>query len=190
MTRPRTATYHYAIDARDRLLSVSNSWLSFAAENDAPELTREHVIGRPIWDFVAGARTRDIYQLLFDWVRRREARLSLPIRCDSPDWMRFMQLFLSPSEQGGIDFRAVLDHVEPRGHLRMLDRLAPRADYAFPMCSFCKRIFAFGAWLEPEEAVARLGWLESHDPPEIEDDVCHDCARERRAQVEGDGGSA
>lgn len=187
MTRP--GSYDYSIDSHDRLIAVGDSWLSFASENDAPELTREKVIGRRIWDFIAGDPTREIYRLLLARVRGQHAGLSLPIRCDSPDLLRFMQIRLSPGERSGVDIRVVLDRVERRDHLRMLDRLAPRADYAFPMCSFCKRLFAFGAWLEPEEAIARLGWLESRDPPEIEEDVCGECARERRAQLDGDGAS-
>jgi len=38
----------------------------------------------------------------------------------------------------------------------LLDRALPRADYAFPFCSVCNRIFAFGSWLEADEVRARM----------------------------------
>jgi hypothetical protein len=184
MTRPRAATYHYSIDRDNHLVSVSNTWLDFARENDAPELTRERVVDCSIWDFVAGAKTREIYEMLFAWVRDRGAVISVPFRCDSPDRMRFMKLQLTPSEDAGIDLAAILESEERRPYMRLFERLAPRSDYAFPTCSFCRRVFAFGCWLEPQEAVRRLGWLESKAPPRVEEDVCVDCAQRSRAQAE------
>ena len=186
MTRPRSATYHYSIDREDRLTAVSNAWVGFADENDAPELTRDFVLHRRIWDFVDGVRTREVYEVLFRWVREHQAVLSIPLRCDSPDRIRHMLLTLSPSVDGGIDMAGILEDEHPRAPLKLFDRLVPRADYAFPVCSFCRRVFAFGSWLEPEEAVKRLGWLESGDPPEIEDDVCQECRRKARAAVQAD----
>lgn len=185
MTQPRSASYHYSLDPDDRVSSVSNTWLAFARENDAPELTRDHVVGQPIWSFVAGSKIREIYELLFEWVRRHGAVLEVPFRCDSPDCMRFMRLQLQPAEGGQIDLVGILDGEERRPHMRILDRLSPRSDYAFPLCSFCRRVFAFGKWLEPEEAVRRLGWLESEAPPMVEEGVCKDCERAARSRVEG-----
>lgn len=183
MPHPQGVSYHYSIDRNDRLVSVSDSWLDFAKRNAAPELIRERVLDRPIWDFVSGRKTREIYQQLFWRVRDRGATLSVPFRCDSPDRLRFMQLDLCPGEEDAIDFRAIVERELPRRHVRLLDRLARRAEYAFSICSFCRRIFAFGAWLEPEEAVSRLGWLESESPPEMEEYVCDDCERQCHAQL-------
>lgn len=184
MTQPRAATYEYSIDESDRLVSVSNTWVDFARANGAPELTRERVVGRPLWEFMEGAEIREIYELLFGWVRRHQSVIELPFRCDSPDCLRFMRLRLTPSEAGRIDLAAVLDREERRPHLMILDCLSARSEYAFPLCSFCRRIFAFGAWLEPEEAIARLGWLESRHPPQIEEDVCGYCSSEARAHAQ------
>lgn len=177
MTQPPQATVRYSIDRDDRLVCLSDTWLEFARENEAPELTNDLVLGRSLWSFVSGRETRDLYELLFDWVRSRGTEISVPFRCDSPDTLRFMRLRLSPSEAEGVNLAAVLDRKERRSHLRLLERMAPRADYTFETCSFCRRIFVFGAWLEPEEAVARLGWLESQNPPGLSEGVCEACAR-------------
>ena len=182
MTQPPAAC-HYSIDRDDVMRAVGTVWLDFAQRNAAPELTRERVVGRPIWDFVAGGKTREIYRLLFRRVRAANTRMSLPFRCDSPDRLRFMQLELCPGDDSSIDFTAVLERELPRRHVRLLDRLSGRAGYKFSICSFCRRVFAFGAWLEPEEAVARLGWLETECPPELEEYVCDDCERQCRARL-------
>lgn len=179
----RYSPSRYSLDGSDRILSVSDSWVDFASQNDAPELTRECVLGQCVWDFVAGSRTREVYELLFRSVRRHAATISLPFRCDSPDCLRFMHLQMSSGGDDRVDLAAVLDREERRPHMRIFDRFAPRSDYAFPLCSFCRRIFAFGSWLEPEEAVRRLGWLESQAPPQIEEDLCPDCAREGRSRI-------
>ena len=94
-----------------------------------------------------------------------------------------MRLKLAPSDSGGIDLKAVLQRVAPRSSVGILERMALRADYGCPICSFCKRIFAFGAWLELEEAIRRLTWLESGNPPRLVEDVCEVCARECRSSV-------
>lgn len=185
MTQPGQATYRYSIDREDTLVSVDEQWLRFAQENDAPELTEESVLGRSLWTFVKGRETRDLYELLFEKVRSGKDRVSVPFRCDSPDALRFMRLELSPSRAAGLDMTAVVERVEPRRHMRVLERLVQRADYTFDTCSFCRRIFAFGAWLELEEAVARLEWLETGKPPELAEVVCDACTRRCRGRIEG-----
>ncbi len=181
MPDPQRATYRYSIDADDAVSSVGPSWLDFAAENAAPELTRESVLGRPLWDFIAGAQTRHLYETLFERVRAG-GRLSVPFRCDSPDVFRFMRLHLAALPGGGIDFLSVLLRSQGRPRTSLLDSIIPRADYSFDMCSLCKRIFAFGEWLEPEHAIARLGLFDVPSPPGIEYEVCDRCLRENRIE--------
>jgi hypothetical protein len=40
-------SYVYGIDASDRIVAVSESWIRFAADNDAPALATSSVIARP-----------------------------------------------------------------------------------------------------------------------------------------------
>lgn len=172
--------YRYTIDRSDALRGVDDAWLGFARDNEAAELTRAHVLGRPLWQFIAGAETSRIYALLLSRVRDRGAPVSVPFRCDSPDRFRFMRLDLSAAEDGGVALAGVLVREQARPHYPLLDRLCTRSRYAFPICSFCRRIYAFGEWLEAEQAVARLGLLESEHPPAIEEEVCASCSSECR----------
>ena len=61
--------FAYSIDRQDALTSVSDSWLEFARENGAKKLTRDFVVGQPLWRFIAGRETR--------LLQRREPRLGI-----------------------------------------------------------------------------------------------------------------
>jgi hypothetical protein len=68
-TGPQGCTY--SIDDRDVVCSISSSWLLFARSNDGRHLTHDSVVGRSLWEFVAGERVRSIYLTLLDRVRSR-----------------------------------------------------------------------------------------------------------------------
>ena len=57
--------FSYSIDRDDTIASVSDSWLEFARENQASELTRDRVVGRRLWSFIAGRETRLLYEDVF-----------------------------------------------------------------------------------------------------------------------------
>lgn len=178
MEATENPTFSYAIDGRDALVSVSDPWIRFAAENEAPGLTRDFVVGRPIWDFVEGEETRELYRRLFSLVRQKATPRVVPFRCDSPSVRRFMELQLVPVARSGIELTGVLLRETARVYCAVLDRALPRADYCFPFCSVCNRIFAFGLWLEADEAVERLGAFDTSRAPALEHGVCDACRRQ------------
>lgn len=167
----------YELDAADCISFVSESWLDFARGNGAPELTRERVLGHPLWAFVAGDETRRVYEAIFERVRRMERPVVVPFRCDSPDRFRFMELAIQPSAAGRMECRATLVREQTRPFFSILDRAFPRSERSLPMCSFCRRILVAGAeWLEAEAAVARLDLFDSTRLPRLEYRVCDGCA--------------
>lgn len=169
-------TTRYAVDRDDVVTRVDDAWLEFARRNEAPELDRESVVGRSLWSFVEGESTRRAWQLVFERVREQGLTASVPFRCDSPDRFRFMEMRLAPGPDGVVELEAVVLREQPRPrHLRLLERDEPRMGYAFPICSFCKRVFAFGAWLEAEVAVERLGLVEGSPAVRLEQALCGDC---------------
>lgn len=184
----------YGIDGDDVVRWVDEAWVDFAARNGAPELVRERVVGHPLWEFVSGAATCVVWELLFDRVRTREAPLTVPFRCDTPDLLRVMELRLEPADGGALELCGVLVREQPRRHLRLLDAALPRTERRFPACSFCKRVFAFGEWLEVDRAAARLGMLEVERPPTLEQVICEACMARCRQQAsdgaEGGGPAA
>ena len=56
----------YVLDNRDRIISVGEAWNHFAAQNGGKNVSSKDVIGRPLWDFVAGDATRMWLETLSD----------------------------------------------------------------------------------------------------------------------------
>lgn len=118
-------TYDYSIDGADTLIYVSESWLSFARDNEGNELTRENVVGRSIWEFIYGAETQQVYKTLFQWVREHGATIKVPFRCDAPNRLRWMELQLSGFSQGGIHLKGVMLREQRLWRSRWLPRAIP-----------------------------------------------------------------
>jgi len=166
----------YEIDGQDRLAAVAEAWLVFARESRAPELTREAVIGRPIWHFITGASTRTLYELAFGEVRSADRRLALPLRCDSPDRRRFMELVLEPRADRAIGHSCRLLREEVREPQPLLDPSAPRSSDVLRACSWCKRLQGRdGHWREIEAAIQHGDLLGEPPVPQLSHAVCDDC---------------
>jgi hypothetical protein len=170
-----SAACRYEIDAADRISAVSEPWLAFARENDAPRLTRDAVVGRPLWDFIAGEETRELYRAVLRRVRDEDVSIVLPFRCDSPDFRRWMRLVMTPREMGRVCFDGILVRKRERLHLGIIDPHAPRLPEPLPMCSCCKRVLLESRWLEPEDAMVRFHALGAEPYPSLRQVVCDAC---------------
>ncbi len=169
--------FPYTIDHDDRIVSVGEAWLEFARENGAANLTRGAVLGRSLWDFVAGTETRLLYEGLFERVRSGEGPFVIPFRCDSPERFRFMRLVVQRSTGGAIDIQGTLVREQQRPFYSILDQAFPRSESSLPMCSLCKKVQAFGLrWLELEDALRELDLFGAPAVPRIDYVVCDDCA--------------
>lgn len=173
----------YEIDSADRITAVSDPWLEFARANDAPGLTREAVLGRPLWDFIAGSETRELYRAVLQRVRDDDVAVILPFRCDSPDFRRWMRLVMTPRSDGAVCFDGVLVRKRERLHLGILDPHAPRLPEALPMCSCCKRVALESRWLEPEDAITHFHRLGAEPYPRLTQVVCDSCRLDAEATV-------
>ena len=174
----------YCIGADNRILQVSDEWLAFARENQAPELTRERVLGRSIFAFISGAETEYLYYLLLDEVRSRRRAVSVPFRCDGASVRRFMRLELSPLEGEVVLCAGVLLKEEPRQAISFLDAMSARSAEAITICSWCKRVRVGEAWLDVESAVERLDLFRSRRLPQQNHGVCESCGGQVRDLVQ------
>jgi hypothetical protein len=168
-------SFIYRIDARDQVNFVTADWLAFAKDNEAQHLSAETVQGESLFSFIDDSETRHLYKSIIDKVRRTQASVTVPFRCDSPGLRRFMVLHISPLPHGAIQFEGRLIREEPREHVPLLDADSARNGELIVSCSWCKRIEVDGAWLEVEEAVRRLELF--HEPllPQITHGICGDC---------------
>ena len=168
--------YTYAIDKNDLITEVSDAWLEFAVSNGADNLRREDVVGRSLWDFLSSRDTVNLYGQLLSKVRETGETISIPFRCDSPKLRRFMQITISPAEDGGLQLCSELVSEEEREHQQLMDANAPGDGDLLKMCSWCKQIeLEPGRWVEVEEAVSELRLFEQSSIPAISHGVCPGC---------------
>lgn len=173
----RTLHTRYRVDPRARIVWTSANWDRFARENGAPELAGAAVRGASLWDFVSGPQTRHLYEALFARVEETQGSLRLPFRCDSPNVRRFMELRIAYLSGGELELQARLLREEARPAVRLVDPAASRRGEALVVCSFCKSVRTPGAWVEVEEAVARLGVFDADTVPPLRYGVCPACVR-------------
>ena len=165
----------YELDAQIRIISVDERWSEFAIANAAPELAKSQLIGQPLLAHISDRSTAHLYEQLFDKVLRTQRAVSVPFRCDSPSLRRFLELSIEPRVPEGIRLRTTLLRTEPRSAVPLLERTANRQGHPIRMCSFCKRVEAFGSWHEVEDTVAALRMFEGATVPPITHGVCPAC---------------
>lgn len=170
-------TFIHSVDAAGTIMAVNGEWLEFARENGAPELVREAVVGRAIWEFMEGRETRHISRLLLDKVRRAGESLTIPYRCDSPALRRFMQMEIALVEDGSVEFRSRLLKFENREPVLLLDPHAGRGDEFLTICSWCRRARVASSWVELDEAVKMLDLFSSTVLPQLSHGICQDCSK-------------
>lgn len=162
----------YEIGPDYTLRAVGGDWVRFARANGAPDLI-ENVVGRSLWDFVAGASTRDIYSRL---IARASAghELSFHLRCDSPHERRVMRMRMLPAVGDGVRFETrLLSRDEWPGSLP-LSRV-DAMETLLTVCGWCGRAHIDARWEEPEVAVERLGIFVGTRTPAISHGICPAC---------------
>ena len=172
----KDSSFHYEIDARDCITFVDSAWISFAERNDAPELTRQSIIGESIWSFIADWEVRHLYDLVFDAARSCNRTIVIPFRCDSPTIRRFMTLTIASVQDGNLALVGSLIREEPRPRVALLGANAPDLETLLLICSWCKRIQSRdNSWVEVEQAIQELGLFQSDRLPGLSHGICPDC---------------
>jgi len=174
--------FEYTLDAEDRITGVSSEWVAFACENQAADLTLEHVVGQPLLEFISDEETRLIYQVLLSKVRTTGHSLRVKFRCDSPALRRFMELEIAPLDEGALCLGGRLLKAEPREAVPLLDTNQPRSDEILTICGWCKRVHLPEAWVEVEEAVERMQLFEQPRLPRLSHGICPACDLKMREE--------
>lgn len=136
----------YLLDDENRIVNVSGSWMEFARANEGSVLGMSQVLNRPIWQFIIGEETRDIYFQLLRHVRDTGQMIEFPYRCDSPNCRRYMRMRLEPVEDQQVRFINQVMQVTPiemayvptaRAYSGMINR-----------CSICTQVQLGDEWVE------------------------------------------
>lgn len=167
--------FRYRIDAADAIAFVDQAWIRFAVENQAPDLTGEAVVGRPIWQFIAGEETRRLYRELFGLLRASRSELNIPFRCDSPTTVRQMTLTLRSAPKRGIEFEGWLVEAQARPPVAVFSRWAERSEEFIAICSLCRRLSILGEWVDAAEAITRGRLFNAAPVPRLAESICAEC---------------
>lgn len=180
----------YRIDRRDRLVEVNDGWAVFSTANGGPGSWSAQM-GRPIWDFISGATTLQIYQTLVGRTRQRDIPVRLQFRCDAPDRRRLLSMAIVPAADGDVQF--VIDRVreQSRPAVLLLDVNQPRSDSFLAICGWCARArVAKCQWLEVEHAIAALGLFTEASLPQLTHGICPECSEGMMAGLDDPAAAA
>lgn len=163
------------------------NWNVFAAENGAPELTAESVIGRSLFDFIAGDQVKDQFRQIMERTAQDPNWVWVfPFRCDAPDRERHIRQVLKPLFADGACTGFLFQSVEERTQLRPpmglydFKKLAKMADEGrnlplVTMCSWCQRVRTMlndtETWVTAEDYYASGG----RSAVRISHAVCDEC---------------
>ncbi len=168
-------TFSYLVDRDCLIVSVDSNFKTFALENEAPELAQHSLIGKSLFAFLCDSNTEELYRQLIERVRSEGRPVKVPFRCDSPTERRYMELRISPGENGLLQFCSSMKRIEPRESVALLEPDSPRSDEVLLQCSWCKKVDVGGDWLEVEAAVNRLELFNRSLLPELSHGICASC---------------
>jgi hypothetical protein len=163
----------YRLDSADRVSEVDEEWLPFAIENEAPSLTPDAVLGRPLYSFISDPTTTHLWQELLARVRSG-GLLDLNVRCDSPSWIRLIRICASAESGGSVAFSTGILHVAHRAPVPVPP--ARPSGGTLTLCSWCQRLrMPSSEWAELQEGIIRLELFGRISPGLISHGICPDC---------------
>ncbi|MGX9354476.1 hypothetical protein ACS3SW_04755 [Roseobacteraceae bacterium S113] len=118
---------------------VGGEWDRFALENDGPMATAQHVLGRPLLDFVEGLDTRSYLNALFFWAKTTRAPVKLSYQCNDETYASTFDMTIVTDHRGGLHvshkLRASIALVRPHAVLAEGDITS-----SLKTCSICGEI--------------------------------------------------
>lgn len=164
----------YTIDARNRLVEVNEDFVAAFG----PLYAEHAVIGRSVWDFVAGTAPRQLWEALYARVRAGNAPVFVPLRADSPSERCVIDVELHPLGDRWIRHVRECVWVESRPAVALLDPNYPRDERSLLRCAWCARIqVRLGLWHEIEQAQDLLRVEATATLPTLRDGVCAACTQ-------------
>lgn len=160
----------YLVDADGEILAVgSTHWQRFAKANGGAAIANDAaVVGRNLFDFIAGGDVAEGYRQLIERLKADPTRaIHLPFRCDGPITRRDMQMLISTVPNKGdraflfqcLPLREVrrppVDLLDNASALRLPGPAARRSTVT--ICSYCLNVrphdrsgFRQSLWIEQE----------------------------------------
>jgi hypothetical protein len=166
----------FTIDAGDRIASVNEAWLEFAQPWGDSAATADDVIGRPIWELTPGADVRQLWELLYGRVRSIGGQVFVPMRSDTPQERRLIDIELRPLAGRAILHICERIWTQARAPLALLEPARSRDERVLRCCAWCSRIeVRRGCWEEAEDAQSLLSLQHDRTLPTLQAVACVTC---------------
>lgn len=162
---------------------MDDNWSIFAAQNDAQEISGDHILNTNLYDHIEGPDTKHIFKVLFAKIREDKMERVVHFRCDTPAFRRFMKMRIYSDADKGLVFQTSTIMVEPfKKPLPLLTRLQNGGETIL-MCSACKKVKIHDdQWQEVEQALETLGLFNQAAPITVSHGFCDDCAEKYKSE--------
>lgn len=137
---PTDMNLTYTIDGDDKVVETAGDWERFARKNSGSDNLIHSVLGTSLWDHITDTTTTQIYRSLFTAIRSLNKKVSFPLRCDSPKVKRYLQLTLTPSDDGAIRINSKLVQTEPIQTSSIKGLRVEKGDHFLTICSWCNKL--------------------------------------------------
>ena len=176
-TKNNEQVYVYRIDKNNNIIYVSDNWSTFAKDNDASDsCIPPFVFGKSLFDFISDKESRHLYSIIIETVRDKNRSVRIPIRCDSPQLRRFMEITVKALPGNQVEFSSKVIRIEQRDNLRILNATVDRSEEIVRICSYCKKIaISDEEWIDAEKAIELLDLFKSVKLPQLTHGVCPVC---------------
>ena len=165
----------YRLNHWDEIIFVNEEWVRFALANDGPDLVRERVLHRPLWNFISDLTTQQLYRDILDKVRAGHP-VRFVFRCDSPERRRLCEMTITAQAGDVVQFETQPLWTQERSPQSLLARDAPRTVDLLRICGWCLRVeVGGGTWQDIEEAVNSLQLFERVEYPRLTHEMCDEC---------------
>lgn len=180
----QTPAYYYEVDGEDRIVATSDTWDSFALENEGEHLTFDRIEGSKIWDHVTDRETADIYRRIFD-AARKGRRVQFFLRCDSPTVRRMLSVNVESADSShGLRISTLLFRADQRDFIDLRNTSEGGSLFALPACSWCEKVLVpEHDWQEIESAAPWLARGVNSQKCRFSYTVCPQCKEQVERQL-------
>lgn len=151
---------YYCLDAADRIIEIGGNWDGFAASNQGQQAMTRQILGTYLHEHIVDDNSRMFIYTILHGVRTLNRPATRPYRCDSPTLKRFMQMTVTPLENGVLRVSHHLLRTEALSHplnFHAANHRIPTAHWekAIVRCSMCNQVKIDQSWLTPENALEK-----------------------------------
>lgn len=192
ITKRANLQLSYWVDSRNIIRKVDDHWdQAMNNESWSDRASASGIIGKPLSDFICDDVTRMYVATMIESVRVIPHTSFRPYRCDTPGTKRYMQMIITPEDNGWILIShelirteaiakpAVFKTVADRAQIKhSISTKAEAAKIHFVRCSICNRLHRVGDHASKWQEV---DYFTDHEsiaiPAKVIYGVCSDCLK-------------